>query len=200
MTGNTPDATRWRLPDLNPPPSQASRPGPSLADIEAIERAAGEEGFARGLADGHAQGINQAQGEIRRLLAQLEGLIDSLARPLALCDAEVESVLAEIAVQVAGVLIGRQYEAEPELLAMLVHEAVRTATPGAREVDVRMHPDDLAVVRPMLPANEPILTRLTPDTSLARGDVRVHTESMRLDGTLATRLQAALASLRSAPP
>ena len=103
-------AARWEAPDLTPPPPRA---GPSVEELEAIERAARQEGFARGHAEGHAQG----QAEVRRLIAQLEGLIDSFARPLAQLDGEVETVLAELAVQVAGALLGRAYEAEPQLLS-----------------------------------------------------------------------------------
>ncbi|MFZ5757641.1 MAG: FliH/SctL family protein [Pseudomonadota bacterium] len=192
MSGD-PGAARWRLPEL-----AASRSGAGLADIEAIERAAGEEGFRRGFSEGRTQGLAQAQADIRRLLAQLEGLIESLARPMAAFDRELEAAMAELAVQVAGVLVGQAYEADPELLAGLVQRAVRAAMPGARDVCVRMHPEDLAAVTPLLPANEPVLTRLEPDTTLTRGDVRVHTEALRLDGTLATRLQVMLASLRPA--
>ena len=35
-------------------------------------------------------------------------------------------------------------------------------------------------------------TRLTADTSLTRGDLRVHAESVRIDGTLEARLRGAL--------
>ncbi|MGD4884443.1 flagellar assembly protein FliH, partial [Xanthomonas citri pv. citri] len=35
-------------------------------------------------------------------------------------------------------------------------------------------------------------TRVAPDMSLSRGDLRVHAESVRIDGTLDARLRAAL--------
>ncbi|WP_220084385.1 FliH/SctL family protein, partial [Stenotrophomonas maltophilia] len=34
--------------------------------------------------------------------------------------------------------------------------------------------------------------RLVPDTSLSRGDLRVHAEAVRIDGTLEARLRGAL--------
>ena len=34
--------------------------------------------------------------------------------------------------------------------------------------------------------------RLTPDVSLSRGDLRVHAEAVRIDGTLEARLRGAL--------
>lgn len=182
-------AIRWEAPDLSPPPP---RPGPSVEELEAIEQAARREGFARG----HAEGFAQGQAEVRRLVARMEGLVDSFVRPVAQLDAEVEAVLAELAVQVAGALVGRAYEAEPQLLADLVADAVRQAGAGSREVEVRLHPDDLAQVQPLL-AHE-AHARLRADATLGRGDVRVHAEALRLDGSLAARLRAALLELTAA--
>lgn len=197
-------AKRWIAPDLDarrPAPEPEARaseppPGPSVMELESIERAAREEGYQRGHEEGHAAGLAQAQGEMRRLQAQIEGLLDSFSRPLAQLDAEIQAVLSELAVQVAGVLVGRAYEADPALLAELVEEALRATGSATREAEVRMHPDDIAAVQPLLANSELPRARLAPDSSLARGDVRVHTESLRLDGTLATRLQAALSALK----
>lgn len=192
-------AVRWLAPELSErptPAAPASAPGPSVGELESIERAAREEGLQRGHQEGYAQGLAQAQGEMRRLQAQLEGLLDSFSRPLAQLDAELQGVLCELATQVAGVLVGRAYETEPALLAELVEEALRSAGSGAREAEVRLHPDDLAAVQPLLADTELPRARLSPDPGLARGDVRVHTESLRLDGTLCTRLRAALAAFK----
>lgn len=193
---NAENAVRWQAPDLSEPAHASLRPRPSVAELDAIERAAGEEGFRRGHAEGHAQGLAQAQDEIRQQVSQLRGLVEAFARPLAQCDAEVEAVLTELAVQIAGALLGRAYAADPALLAELVTAALRLAVPDAREAEVRLHPDDLAVVAPLLMTGEQPQARLTADPGLARGDLRVHTEALRIDGTLGVRLQAALAALQ----
>lgn len=179
-------AVRWEAPELSAPPP---RKAPSVEEIDAIERAAREEGFAHGKAEGFAQG----QAEVRRLIAQLGGVLDSFGRPLAQLDAEVETMVAALACEVAGALIGRAYEAEPALLAELVSEALRQVGPGNREAEVRLHPEDLAAIRPLLEITPS--ARLVADAGLGRGDVRVHTESLRLDGSLAARLKATLLAL-----
>ena len=56
--------------------------------------------------------------------------------------------------------------------------------------EVRLHPDDIAALTPVLAMTAH--TRLTADTSLSRGDLRVHAESVRIDGTLEARLRGAL--------
>jgi flagellar assembly protein FliH len=61
---------------------------------------------------------------------------------------------------------------------------------ASRDVEVRLHPDDIAALAPVL--NLAPNQRLTPDLSLSRGDLRVHAEAVRIDGTLDARLRGAL--------
>ncbi|REN05226.1 flagellar assembly protein FliH, partial [Mycobacterium tuberculosis] len=77
-----------------------------------------------GFDQGHAEGLAQGQAEVRRLIAQIEGILDNFSRPLVRLENEVVAALGDLAVRVAGNLVGRAYAAEPELLAQLVNEAV----------------------------------------------------------------------------
>ncbi|MFC6842148.1 FliH/SctL family protein [Xanthomonas theicola] len=194
MSGN---AVRWFAPELDPAPvpeqfdeplpeAPVLRP-PSLEDIQAIEAAAQHEGLERG----HAEGLAQGQAEIRRLTAQIEGILDNFSRPLARLENEVVGALGELAVRIAGSLVGRAYEADPALLAELVGEALDAVGGARREVEVRLHPDDIAALTPLL-ASMADGTWLVPDLTLSRGDLRVHAEAVRIDGTLEARLRAAL--------
>ncbi|PJJ99330.1 flagellar assembly protein FliH [Lysobacteraceae bacterium NML91-0213] len=192
-------AVRWLAPALDAvsdtpdaplaEPVELPRP-PSLEEIQQIRDEAQREGHAEGFASGHAEGFAQGQAEIRRLTAQIEGILDNFSRPLARLENEVVAALGDLAVRVAGGLVGRVYEADPALLADLVGEAVAAVGGAAREVEVRLHPDDIAALTPLLslaPA-----TRLVADHALARGDLRVHAESVRIDGSLDARLRGAL--------
>ena len=167
-----------------PPPPPLQLPTPE--EIQAIREAARQEGFEQGRADGYAQG----QSEVRRLTAQIEGILDNFSRPLARLENEVVGALGDLAVRIAGALVGRAYLADPELLADLVGEAVDAVGGAAREVEVRLHPDDIAALTPLLSLNP--ATRLVADPALARGDLRVHAESVRIDGSLDARLRGAL--------
>nr|WP_194243656.1 FliH/SctL family protein [Stenotrophomonas sp. SAM-B] len=159
---------------------------PTLEEIQAIQDNAEKDGFDQG----HAEGLAQGQAEVRRLIAQIEGILDNFSRPLVRLENEVVAALGELAVRVAGNLVGRAYEAEPELLAQLVNEALDAVGGASRDVEVRLHPDDIAALAPVL--NLAPNQRLTPDLSLSRGDLRVHAEAVRIDGTLDARLRGAL--------
>lgn len=180
---------RWTAPGLEPQQIEAPPAPPSVEELQAIEQAAYDEGFARG----HADGLATGQGEIRRMAAQIEGILDSFTRPLARLDSEVGDALGALAIRIAGALIGPAYVADPTLLANLVREALDAAGSNARDVELRLHPDDLAVVTPLL--NPAATVRFTADPALARGELRLHSESVRIDGTLAARLQACLDAL-----
>ena len=58
---------------------------------------------------------------------------------------------------------------------------------------VRLHPDDIQALAPMLA--QVAGARLVPDPNLGRGDLRVHAEAVRIDGSLDARLRNALESV-----
>lgn len=195
-------AIRWNAPDLlaatqllldeqalHDEPEVEPEPilqPPTLEEIQAIQDAAEKEGFAHGHAEGYAQG----QAEVRRVVAQMEGILDNFSRPLVRLENEAVAALGELAVRIAGTLVGRAYQTDPELLAQLVAEGVDAVGTSSRDVEVRLHPDDIAALSPLLTLSPQ--QRLVPDAALSRGDLRVHAESVRIDGTLEARLRGAL--------
>src|SRR5690606_16009668 len=64
---------------------------------------------------------------------------------------------------------------------------------GQGQAEVRRHPDDIATLAPLLTLVAGV--RLAPDPALGRGDLRVHAEAARIDGTLEARLRGALESV-----
>jgi flagellar assembly protein FliH len=182
-------AVRWNAPGLSvvPPPAPEPPPAPpSVEDLQALERAAREEGYARG----HAEGLAAGQAEIRRMVAQIEGVLDGFTRPLARLDGEVAEALADLAVRIAGSLLGRAYRTDPTLLADLVREALEAVGSDTRELELRLHNDDFGVLAPHLAGLDGV--RLVVDGALGRGELRLHSESVRIDGTIASRLQCVL--------
>ena len=184
-------AVRWSAPGLAvaraPEPPPESRPAPpSVEELQALERAAHEEGYARG----HAEGLAAGQAEVRRMVAQIEGVLDGFTRPLARLDAEVTEALSDLAVRIAGTLLGRAYLVDPTLLADLVREALDAVGSGTRELELRLHNDDFGVLAPHLAGLDGV--RLVVDGALGRGELRLHSESVRIDGTIASRLQSVL--------
>lgn len=185
-------AVRWTAPDFQPSLQDRPPSPPSVDELQAIEQAAYQEGFERG----HVEGMATGQSEVRRMVAQMEGILDSFTRPLARLDGEVADALADLATRIAGTLVGRAYAQDPTLLADLVREALDSVGSNSRDVELRLHPDDLGVLMPHLMTLDGV--RLTGDNTLARGELRLHSESVRIDGTLDARLRACLNSILDA--
>ncbi|GIX37320.1 MAG: flagellar assembly protein FliH [Silanimonas sp.] len=180
----------WRAPVLDAPPPPKP---PSIEELSRIEEAARREGYEAG----RREGFKAGEAEVRRLVAQIEGVVEAMARPLGRLEDEVHAALAQMAVRVAGALLGRAYEAEPELLAQLVRTALEAVGPGQRTLEIRLNPEDAALLKPWLP--EWPDARVVPDPQLARADVRIHGDGVRIDARTDARLQAALAAVLQAP-
>ncbi len=183
---------RWQAPPLfepPPPPPPPQFTPPDAETIQAIIDSAREEGFSAGYRDGLAGG----QADIRRSIAQIEGILDGFTKPLARLDGEVAEALTTLAVRIAGALVSREYQAEPALLANLANQALDIAAQENRQIELRLHPDDLNAITPHLQTPEG--ARLTADAQLARGDLRIHGENLRIDGCLDARLRAVLEQL-----
>lgn len=200
---NPAQLVRWTAPDLESmapgagltePPVELPPALPSVEELQALEQQARDQGYAAG----HAEGLASGQSDVRRMVAQMEGILDGFTRPLARLDDEVADALSELAVRIAGNLLGRTYRADPTLLADLVREALDAVGTSSREIELRLHPDDLGVLAPHLAGLSGV--RLSDDISLARGELRLHSENMRIDGTLAARLQACLEAALAADP
>jgi len=199
---------RWIVPELEPPPAPPAvvveevEPErivpPSLEELQAIREQAYQAGYEDGLVSGQAQGYAQGQSEVRRLIAQIEGILDNFTRPLARLENEVAGALGGLAVRIAGHLVGRACASDPSLVAILASQALDMVGTNAREVELHLHPDDvLTLTVPSRDLPEPLLrlpegVRLVPDPVLSRGELRVHTESVRIDGSLSARLEQAL--------
>lgn len=176
----------WQVPAFDAPPSPKP---PSIEELQRIEESARREGFEAG----KREGLKAGEGEVRKLIAQIEGVVEAMARPLGRLDDDVHGALGHLAVRIAGALLGRAYEAEPELLAQLVRTALQAAGPGQRNIELRLHPDDITVLKPWLPDWPDAL--VVADAQLARGDVRIHGDGVRIDARTDARLMNALAAV-----
>ncbi|MGH8228946.1 MAG: flagellar assembly protein FliH [Steroidobacteraceae bacterium] len=187
-------AERWSLPCVEGPILGARRePGPDAREraIEA-ERA---RGYEAGIAAGRAESERLAV-ELGARSARLDSLLGELARPLVESDAAVDRQLLLLALAIGKQLARREIKADPAAIIGVIREAVGRLPAAARDVRIRLHPDDAALVREHLaePRGERAWT-LVEDPSQARGGCLVLTESSRIDLRLETRINAIAASL-----
>lgn len=180
------DARRWEMPLLQGASDHAAPP--TAQQIDDVEKAAYEDGFARGHADGQAQGYADGARQVREHCERLRQALDHLARPLREIDADVERMLVALAIEVGRRLAQTALHQDPSLVTGIIHEALGALTQPTRETRVHLHPADVEVVKASLEASaEAPGWRLIPDHELMRGDCRVITDAAQIDARLDTR-------------
>ncbi len=163
----------------------AQRLAEARAEGYAEGRADGlEEGRAEGLASGLAQGREAALAEAEAgLVPARDAFVAALAGLTGGPDLaqDVAGVIAEAVRRLAAERAGQMIDALPQAFAARVEAMADRVAQGVRAVSVRLNPDDLAVIAPHLAGCEvTAAAALVGDARLARGDVEVRAEGIRL--------------------
>jgi len=193
---------RWELPVVGAPEPQPiddeqedqGPQRPTVAEIEAIERQAREEGFNAGLAEGRAM----AKRELTAQVARIDALIEAMRRPFADLDHDVAADLAALATVIAERVLGYEIATRPETIVEVVRQAVDALPAATRHLKIHLHPADAAIVREHRSSLDHEGT-VIDDPALERGDVRLESEHSRLDARVRTRLAAVVDSVLVSP-
>ncbi|MEK7315445.1 MAG: FliH/SctL family protein [Candidatus Eisenbacteria bacterium] len=215
MKSSTEDFASWAPPDLDfpgrpdPPPMPAalltlgdealrlpsfeelpSEPTPLEAGTGSV-RTALEEAYARGADDGRLLGAADTEAKVHGVTELLRHATDALRE--ARDDFSINRVrnVHALAIAVAAHVIQREVKADPEIMATLTERAVKAA--GDDDLEVRLHPDDLAAIQGELtriaPPDGPPVVRWVPDATITRGGVRVEGPRRIVDGRTETALR-----------
>jgi flagellar assembly protein FliH len=219
--------TRWRADDFtrksvppDAPPAassgQASTEGSEavvnlheipLPTAESIERiheearnsgyqAGYEEGQKAGHAEGYQTGMASAQSCVEQLLALNQGLQEALSH----LDQEIAESLLACALEVARQVIRSTIQIKPEILLPIIREALAALPLQHGPVTLRVHPDDLPLVREHLGASfNQSDWRIQEDGGIAPGGCRLEAGSSEIDATLPTRWRRALEAIGTTP-
>lgn len=183
---------RWSVPAVDANEKAGATPaGPSLAELEQIQKDAYDEAFAQGLEEGRAAGA----AEMAERADLFDTLATQLARPFEALDEAVEREAAQLAMAVARKLVRRELRTDPSCVIGVVREALTVLPVAARDVRVLLHPQDAELVRTTLRKTEGERAwHIVEDPMLTRGGCRVESASSRIDA----RVEARLASIASA--
>lgn len=212
-TTNTPRVRVLR--GVEPQPAELSavraRAARHLVVDPDLVRAATDDGYRAGYQAGFTAGLEDAAAAIdarersrgEQLACVLEGLAaaaDAIGREHAAVIADVEARIAELAVDIAGELVGRELAAAGTRGRDALARALRLA-PDTAPVTARLHPDDVATAGAHLDdlASGRSLT-VVADPSLEPGDCVVDVGATRIDARVAPALERVRAVLDGAAP
>ena len=195
------DVERWQVPLLNDDAGSdvsitESKPV-TAKQIENIQKEAYKEaydaGYTKGLDAGNAKALEQHHVSINAL----ENIVSNLSQPLKELDTDVEEQLLNLVILITKQIIRRELKIDQGQIVSVIREAVSLLPLVSRNIEVRIHPDDLGLVmdKLSLESKENQNIKFTADPSLIRGDCFVVTESSQIDASIESRLNALIANM-----
>jgi len=163
---------------------EALRPQ-TVEEIEALQKQAYEEAKQAGYDDGLKKGLD----ELKLKANQLQSMFNFFHQPLEEMDVEVEHQLADLAVLIAKQLFKKESSLDAQHIHTLVHESLDYLPVKARDVRVRLNPDDIALLNQAeIDINDQAWSCVA-DAGVSAGGCIIESDTSHIDATVETRLQ-----------
>jgi flagellar biosynthesis/type III secretory pathway protein FliH len=161
-----------------------------------IRQRAEDAGRASGLESAEKLVAERVAAQAEMLLPALRQAIDGIETAKADCLARWEQASLDVALAIAARVIRREVRHAPEITLSLVRESLELAG-GTSDVQIRMHPDDLTLLRTQVQQLAAEIGRLgegaiVADAGISRGGCRVETRN----GTIDQQFEAQLARIK----
>jgi flagellar biosynthesis/type III secretory pathway protein FliH len=165
--------------------------------------------YDRGYGDGVVAGREAAEAELRTTIqaefeAKLadkinafETALTALAKPQTVDTSALFASLQAAVVRLAAARTGAAIDQLPELIITRIEHLADTAGKHVAAGHVFMHPDDCAVISPILAARQDPMM-IVADPALHRGDIRIRFDGMEIDDLLDQRV--GLSQPAASPP
>ncbi len=208
----------WTLPSFDPEPEPVPEPEPepepveeeieevpleevqplTLEELEAIRQEAYNEGFATGEREGfHSTQLKvrqEAEVALKAKLDGLEQLMANLMEPIAEQDTQIEKTLVHLVAHMTRQVIGRELHNDSSQITQVLREALKLLPMGADNIRIHLNPQDFELAKALRERHEENW-RLLEDSALLPGGCRIETAHSRIDATMETRIEKAVAQL-----
>lgn len=205
----------WSLPSFDPfvpEPEPEPEPEPpemeevpldevqplTLEELESIRQEAYNEGFATGEREGfHSTQLKvrqEAEVALAAKLQSLEQLMGHLLEPIAEQDTQIEKSLVHLVAHVTRQVIGRELRTDSSHITHVLREALKLLPMGADNIRIHLNPQDFELAKALRERHEE-RWKLLEDEALLPGGCRIETAHSRIDATVETRMEKAVAQL-----
>ena len=193
-----PEALRDPPPAAPPMPPGVSiskgRPGhgKAAAPDPTAMKAARDAGYQDGYRDGLAALEQYKRTFATQAGAQVSALASEFHQRLETLEQQLAGRLAGVALDLARQIVRSEITQRPELVVQVAEEALLTLLTTAKQISVRVHPDDLSLVAHSL--SETLKARgaqLIADPRVSRGGCLVDSDIAAVDASIQSRWQRA---------
>ena len=181
--------------------SELSEPSAAeSANLQAEREQAWAEGFARGREEGERETRDALQAPLQKQLEahalRMGELLHGMADQLLEGEQKISRQLLELACDIARQVVRQELKVNTRQLRTVIGEALEMIVDDGLPATVRMHPDDLALMKDALietlGENAP---EFVADVSISPGGCLLHTPSMEVDATVEKRWARAVGNL-----
>lgn len=179
------------------PPTGEPEPG---QDLEALQQTARQAGYHDGYRDGLAALESFKRSVAQQMSTQIGQLLQSIDQEFTSLEADMAQAVVKAATGLARQIVRSELITRPELVNTVARLAVAAVSSSVRRMEMRVHPDDLALVQTGL--GEEAQSRgvyCVPDPEIARGGCRLHTEIGSIDARIEHQWEMAMQRIGQDP-
>jgi flagellar assembly protein FliH len=206
IRAQTSEVTQWQPPHVHrkgETPVDEAHGLLTAAQLDAIQKAAHDEGFEQGRKEGqaygHREGLEEGRVATRVKIERLDQILNTLEKPFEHLDQQVENEIVTLVISMVRQLIRREVKLDPGQIVGVVREALGILPINARGIRVVLHPEDAELVRNAYSLGEHDQQwQIVEDPVIQRGGCRIHTDTSQIDATLDSRLNSLIAPLLAA--
>jgi flagellar assembly protein FliH len=173
---------------------------PPAPDVDQLVREARQAGYQDGYRNGLAALESYKQTQAAQMAAYMSDQVGALAadfhQRLESLEQQLAGRIAGVALELARQVVRNEILQRPEMVLDVAEQALSTLLASARQIVLRLHPDDHAMAQAQL--TEVLAARgarLVPDASITRGGCIVESDIAVVDASVEARWERAAAAM-----
>jgi len=189
----------WRAPDLNITEELAfdyKLTDPASITHRDQQTKIRQQAYEKSYAKGYMEGLAQGQQEMTNQIHHVHSVMAALTMPLPNLDDQVVNEMMQLCTAVVKQLVRRELKISPDEVIAVIKQALNVLSDTAKNITLELHPDDAELLRgSIMNPDAQSGWKLIEDPLLTRGGCRVQTSTSRIDATVESRLNTAIAQV-----
>ncbi len=183
--GALPDVQRWQIPVVQHA-ENASLLSHTEEQISDLRQQTYDQAFQQGLAEGNQRAEQQCQQQMQ----QMQTLMDAMAAPLLMIDADVHLVMAELISDIVTAVTLSELERKPEAIFLIVEQAIALLDESDQPLQLHVNAEDAALLKTYQhESSDSKNWKIHINAQMQRGDVHIQSGHQFIKESLLQRIK-----------